>query len=834
MRAQFLLSLGLAGAVGGVWAQPWTLQGQVVEAAGHPVPYAVVRLVQSGFQTAASANGRFVLSLWEDTVVVEVRRLGYRTRRDTVLRQGEAVTQVFMLTPQEVRLPAVVITEGGQDPAELLIRKAIAAKAANRACLPAFQVETYTLYTLRWAEPPPAPVRKALSVSTEKGEVLFMSEAVSRVHFVSPDKYREEIVRSRIVGHRAYSVLGSWPFQDFDPYGERIALAELTETPFVLPLARDAFLFYRYRLIGQVWDESGFFYKIAVEPRSPVSPCVRGYVLLADESYALVGLEWEVDRSRPLRYTDTLRVQATWVPVGSCYQLGGLNFSGWFRVSIPALGTVAVQAEGHAAYQKYRFLISESQKKKSTPPPWQAFPSSGAEASRAAQPSSPIETLRVGKIDFQEYVRVLPGADTASEAFWDRVRAAPLDSQQIRYLTRAQEALKQPDTPSASSRRVRFSPDEEGLWWACSQRRGAADRWGVELGVLWPSYTRQEGWALPVVGRFRRGKGAEQWGASVTLRYGWGWKRMLPAARLSWSSTAFPGWGVEVQGGLSPQEPTDRVQVPLLWNGLYHLVQAPLPWQGYIRPFVAVEGKRYLHRTLHVRVRLSWDERPLGPEGAAVYSAWRGALALEWQPGTRLLRTPRAFLLDVPAKVFAYRLRGAFETAWIADQLLLTGNLEALSTLSISPLGALETQIGLAWQNKVAPWADALYPVALPLLLHRSPTTLMRYPAYASAGSYLVQGVWSWVPQGALLRAIPLLQRLPLRERIGVRVFSSAQKRWHAELSAYLVFSSKRLAFFRGLSGGVHWNLEQGLRRATFSVGTTLIDSGLLVKPALL
>ncbi len=67
------------------------------------------------------------------------------------------MTQLFVLTAQEVRLPGVVITEAGQDPGEILIRKAIAAKAANRACLPAFQAETYTLYTIRWAEPPPAP-----------------------------------------------------------------------------------------------------------------------------------------------------------------------------------------------------------------------------------------------------------------------------------------------------------------------------------------------------------------------------------------------------------------------------------------------------------------------------------------------------------------------------------------------------------------------------------------------------------------------------------------------------------------------------------------------------
>lgn len=832
MRA--LLRSGLLGAVGGVWGQTWTLRGQVVDAEGHPVPYAVVRLVESGFQTAASADGRFVLALLTDTVVVEVRRLGYRTRRDTVVRQREGVMQVFRMATQEVRLPGVVITEGGQDPGEILIRKAIAAKAANRACLPAFQAETYTLYTVRWAEPPPAPLRKALTVSTDKGEVFFMSEAVSRVYFLPPGKYREEIVRSRIVGSPSYSVLGSWPFRDFDPYGERIALPELTGTPFVLPLARDAPLCYRYRLVGQVWDETGFFYKIAVEPRSPVSPCVRGYVLLADESYALVGLEWEADQARPLRYTDTLRVQATWIPVGSCYQLGGLNFSGQFRFSVPGLGSIAVRAEGYAAYQKYRFLVSEIQKKKTPLSSPKAPPPGGAGTNRFAQPFSPVETLRVGRIDFGEYVRVLPGADTATEAFWDSVRATPLDSQQITYVVRAQEALKQPDTSSASRKRSRFFPDEEGLKWVFSHRRESADRWGIDFVVQWPSYTKPEGWALPVAGRFRRRKGLSQWSALAALRYGLGWKRVLPMAALGWSSTTFPGWAVEVRGGLSPREPTDRVQVPLLWNALYRLAGAPLPWQGYIRLFVEVEGSWYLHRTLQARLRWTWDERPLGLESQAKYPAWRSALALAWKPGTRLFRTPRGFFFDGASSVFSFQLRGAFESAWRGGRPLLTASLEALPALSISPLGGLEAQIGLAWQDRVAPWADALYPVALPLLLHRSYATLMRYPTYVSASPYLGQVVLSWSPKGALLRAIPLLRRLPLQEQIVLRGLFLSRQRWHAELSAYLIFSSKRLAFFQGLSGGLHWDLLEGFRAPTFSVGTALSGERLLFKPALL
>lgn len=818
-----------------LWAQFYTFRGQVVEEGGQPLPYAIIRLPQTGFQTVSGADGRFTLNFLRDTLEIEVRRLGYRTHRETLYSADTAQVRLIRLQPQEVRLPSVVITGSGENPADILIRRAIAAKDKNRACLPAYQVETYTLYTLRWKEPPGPLLRKYLSISTEKGEVLFMAEALSRAYFSPPNKYREEILHSRIVGTRNYSILGSWILQGFDPYGERISLPDLTEAPFILPLAQDAFLYYRYRLVGEYWDDTGFFYKIAVEPRSPTSPCVEGYVVIADESYAIAGLEWAVTGKRPIRYVDTLWVQATSVPVGTCYQLGEVSFRGNFQVSLP-VGALKVRGEGYAAYRKYRLLVQESRSstgKERRSPPVSPKPEDPA-SSLASRQTSPVETLRVERLDFGEFVRVMPEAEKSGRSFWDSLRTAPLDSAQMAYLSYQDTLLRKRDSLARRSE-SRLAPSFRGLFWSRNWRT-AEGRRGVRVGMVWPFFTRLEGWVVPVqIGFEKEGAGAE-WEVEAFLRYGVGWQRLAPSGVVRWQQRRFPLMRLSLRGGVVVQEPTDFSQVPLLWNTFYRLAGFSTPWRGYARPLLEGEAVGYLHRTWEGGLRVGWDKRGASPEGERSYEAIRLAGFLKWQPGTRLFSTPRRTLLLPPDRVWRTEVELSAEAAHFSQGWLFSASIAPTAYLSISPLGALELRLGASWQNQVAPWADALYPATAPLYFHRYYTDWVRWPLYLSGGQWIAQGMITWLPQGGILRLLPLLRRTAWRENLSCRLLYAPEKGWHAELSFYLMDINLRLrrtGAFRPLSVGVHTGVR-GLYRTgavTLAIGNPSARS-LLLKPA--
>ncbi|MCX8113265.1 MAG: DUF5686 and carboxypeptidase regulatory-like domain-containing protein [Bacteroidia bacterium] len=842
---------------GGVWAQVFFLKGEVRTASGEPLSHVIVRLPQTGFQTVSGVDGRFVISVAMDTLVIELRHLGYRLHRDTIYRAEGKDSYVFTLYPQEVRLGGVVITEGGKDPGELIVRRAIAAKSSNRVCLSSFRVETYTMFSARLSEPPGTLLQKLAENSLAPGQVFFMSETFSYIYFSPPDQYREEIVRSRIVGTQRYSFLGGWLFQGFDPYAERLSLPELTETPFILPLAQDAPLFYRYRLLGSYWEEERFFYKIAVEPRAGTSPCVAGYVIIADESYALVGLEWHVTTPRPVRYVDSLGVRVTYVPIRGCYQIGELSFKGQFRVSLPVVGSIAILGEGYASYRKYQFLqinqaplksrrlASPSLRSKSpTPTPnlYGSIPDSlsegGQVSSFVSQPKSSdlVDTFQVRKIDFGEFVRILPEATQASTAFWDSLRQAPLDSAQLRYLQRHDTMVAERERSPTQRRRGSWGLIRDGVGWSYSMA-SESRRISTEIKVMWPSYTPLEGWVVPL--RVILTHSERPYSTEVTLlgRYGFGWRRFLPVLRIQRESRQYPLWRWSISSGIGIREPTDFVQIPLLWNAIYKIAGREVLWQGYPRPFVEVGARRYIHRTLETEGRLSWDRRAYKPDSSSFYEGWRAALWIEWSPGTRLFNTPRSTLLIPPERVLTWRVRFGGEAAWLPDGWLFSFSTALLPTLSISPLGRLQAQVGGSWQNRTAPWADALYISTSPLIFHRSYSDFMVWAPYRTIGRWGGYFFLAWLPEGGLLRLMPLLRRTSWQEALALRaLYAERSSGWHIEGSFVLHQLNLRLrktGLARPFSVGIHADLLGVVRgvRLTVGVGDILSPLG-LSKPA--
>ncbi|MCS7162893.1 MAG: DUF5686 family protein [Bacteroidia bacterium] len=796
-------------------AQPFSLRGLVRTPDGKPIGYAIIRLPYTGFQSIASIEGAFTLSLLQDTVTLEIRHLGYKTYRAKLnLDSLGSGPHTFVLYPQEIVLPGIIITQDDRDPGETLIRRAIAAKAANRRCLSAFQAEAYTLYTVRVRDISERLWKLLRSSDSLPTGILLLSEAFSTLYFVAPDKYREEIRHSRFIGQRRYSFLGNWIFAGFDPYGERAAFPELTETPFVLPLATDAPLYYTYRLLGSFYEEGILFYKIQVVPKSRFSPCVEGYVIIADESYALVGLEWQAQAPRPLRYTDSLSLRATYIPVGGCYAIAEINFWGDFHLSVSLLGEIKFRGEGYASYRRYVPLVVGQKPSKRRPQQ-----AAGKPQAPTLGPSEAKETLRVARIDFGEMVWISPRASAASEAFWDSVRSAPLDSLQAAYIQRHDSLIAQRDSAAQTARLRRWEWEGWGLRFAWPQRDF---RLKVYLGL--PAYTPLEGWALP----FHTEVQADKHAFSATVRYGFGWEKAL--VQLGWrtASLRFPLWRLQVRGGTELSEPTEVLQVPLWWNTLYYLWRREHLWQGYPRTFIEAYGQRHLSRAVVAALKVGYDQRSRQAGLGPYYYGVRIGVGLAWQPGVRLFTTPRRTLILPPERTLTWEVQGVSEVAFLPLPLLAVG-LEIRPTLGISPFGRLYFRLASGWQNRLAPWADALYLSAAPFPFHLAEGEFRRTFLYTPLGVSMGQLQVTWRPEGSLVRLIPLFRRSSWQESFTLRLAQGSAGPLYAEGSFYLLRLALRLrktdlsqwlsigfhAPLRSVRGG--WLLTVGLGEPAFS-----------------
>ncbi len=790
------------------WAQSIKVQGQVEAITGEPLGQALIRLPQSGFQTLAQKDGTFALFLEPGRHPLEIRYLGYRPLVETLQVEAPGpLVQTFRLSPQEIRLGGVIITEEGANPADILIRQAIRAKRSNRTCLPAYRTEVYSLFTARLLSLPLSLLRRLAredSIEFREGDIVYMSEALSDVDYVPPKRYKETIKHSRIVGSRGYGFTGLWVLQGFDPYDERLTIPEITQSPLVLPLADDAPLYYRYQLVGEIWDEEGFAYKIRFEPRSR-SPGIRGYLVLADESYAIRAFEAQITSEDPVQYVDTITFQTLYAPIGPCWAPANTSFRA--RLSVSAVGVkLSFSAEGYFLYRRYSLLTLERPPKKrpkaSSIPPQQQ--------DSVAPPSSrfTMDTLRMERLDFREQLRIREGADQAGTSFWDSLRQAPLDSQQIAYLAAHDSLVARQDTSPRASR-GNFGFTGEGFEW---ERRFGRSWHRLSLLARWPGYTRPEGWVWQAQLSYQ----ARSWQSQVNLRYGNHWQRLLPVAEWRYTFKRSLPMSLFLKAGATAYEFPEQPQIPLYWNTLYHLMRRPAPLQVYEWRGALARWRIRWQPAWELTLQAAYDRRPLRPPAEAYYESPRLGVRLHWQPYTRWIRTPRSYYLLPPASPLKVETQLASEWAYSLGKPFWTGAFQLDLTLSISPWGKLLYQGAGVWQTGDAPWGDRLFPAAQPLLFHRYYGDMVFWPLYEPAGPWLLSQQVRWDWEGALLRHVPLLRKTPWQEVLVLRSLHT-EGRWHVESAFYLTqiaLSLRRTSLLKAFSIGLHYGL------AGYQVGT--------------
>jgi len=252
-----------------VAGKKFVLRGTVHDAAsGDTVAAATVRILGSRLGTVTNTRGQFLLTLDEGQYRVLVSSLGYSPDTLAVsLTEDRALT--VALQPAEILLPEVLATS--EDPAYEIIRRAIAAKKLWMSRLLTYSFEAFT--------------RQVLSRDTS---IASISESYTRGYWAQGDTLRE-VVRTRrqtenIPERSNFASVGR--ILNFNE--DRIRFVGFS---FVGPTAADALEYYDYRLLRTLSAQGRDVFEIQMIPRSRTTPLFSGTVRIADESYALMGVE---------------------------------------------------------------------------------------------------------------------------------------------------------------------------------------------------------------------------------------------------------------------------------------------------------------------------------------------------------------------------------------------------------------------------------------------------------------------------------------------------------------------------------------------------------------
>ena len=126
--------------------------------------------------------------------------------------------------------------------------------------------------------------------STRTG-IIYLSETISKIQFLNPDKLKEKITASKVSGDSNGFSFNNASDVDYNFYNNTIAFGN----EIVSPIANNAFSYYRYKLDGVFFDDRGnLINKIKVTPKRDNDPVFSGHIYIVEDQWTFYAVELDI------------------------------------------------------------------------------------------------------------------------------------------------------------------------------------------------------------------------------------------------------------------------------------------------------------------------------------------------------------------------------------------------------------------------------------------------------------------------------------------------------------------------------------------------------------
>lgn len=265
------------------------LKGRITDKKGEPVVGATLYVQEITQGSAADENGEFQLVLKPGKYTCEFSSLGFEKQVRQVEIGNKTVELNIQMEPAVYMLKEVKVTNSREDPAYVIMRKAIARAAYHRNQVAGYCSEVYTKGNMRLDKLPRLLLLGEDAKKTIKPLIgkLFLLESVMEVKFKAPDIYKKNVL--------AFST--TIP-DDLNPGDALDIITASIYDPSIMgvvsPLAPGAFSYYRFRYVDCYTDGNVTVNKIRVEPRKQNGRLLDGWIYIADDLWCVVRFDVKV------------------------------------------------------------------------------------------------------------------------------------------------------------------------------------------------------------------------------------------------------------------------------------------------------------------------------------------------------------------------------------------------------------------------------------------------------------------------------------------------------------------------------------------------------------
>ncbi|MDR0728546.1 MAG: DUF5686 and carboxypeptidase regulatory-like domain-containing protein [Prevotellaceae bacterium] len=319
--------------VSGVSAQ--AIKGHIEDMQGARIPFATLYVKELKQGVTSNADGAFELAAPAGTYTCLFRCLGYEMIMDTVVLTSHSAPLRVVLPETAYELPSVRISATGEDPAYIIMRRAISRAPYFRQAVTEFLADVYIKGSLRVGA---IKGLAGLALDRKTKRALSNSsgvfESVSEVRFTAPDRY----------DHRTKSVQQAVSFNtdDFKMPDLKVGMMLVDiYGPNMNILSTRAFSNYTFRYEGDFLEGALRINKIKVTPRYKRKDLYSGYLYIVEDlwnvysfdlSMDYMGLDFRLEQ----HYGET--TDGVYLPVSSkaglTGKIMGIELSGHYNASI--------------------------------------------------------------------------------------------------------------------------------------------------------------------------------------------------------------------------------------------------------------------------------------------------------------------------------------------------------------------------------------------------------------------------------------------------------------------------------------------------------------------
>lgn len=272
------------------------IRGIITDTNNKPLPSVNIFIENTFTGTTTNDEGSYELNINKlgDYVIV-YQYLGYKTVKKSVTVDKFPFSMDIQLAEEEIFLNEVVVNSD-ENPADKIMRKAIDSRKANLEKINAFKADFYSRGLIRIKNAPEKIMGQDLGdlgggLDSTRSGIIYLSETISKIEFLRPDKLKEKISASKVAGNDNGFSFNTAVDVDYNFYENTIELGN----QLISPIANNAFGYYRFLLDGIFYDDKGnLINKIKVTPKRDNDPVFNGFVYIVEDQWTIYALELDV------------------------------------------------------------------------------------------------------------------------------------------------------------------------------------------------------------------------------------------------------------------------------------------------------------------------------------------------------------------------------------------------------------------------------------------------------------------------------------------------------------------------------------------------------------